>query len=152
MLAQDTVRVRTADSLWAVTSLRRKAADTISTTDRLLKVSKDQHVELRPLSLCGVTSLQPMGTRVVFTRDSIDWAPAQSITELVARVPGVFTEKSDWLGTPELVNYFLARCSVGGIRPRLRAVPCQWGRIQSALPRRFHSASSIAWKSSGLLG
>jgi TonB-dependent Receptor Plug Domain len=100
--AQDTSLVR-RDSLKA-DSLKR--ADTLSTTDRLLKAQKDQHVQLRPLPLCGVSSVQPAGARVVFTRDSIDWAAAESVAELLQRVPGVFLEQSDWLGSAQLPNVF----------------------------------------------
>jgi hypothetical protein len=102
--AQDPIPVRPPDSLKA-DSLRPRQ-DTISTTDRLLKVQKDQQVQLQPLPLCGVASLQPAGSRTIFTRDSIDWAAAQSVGELVQRVAGVFLERSDWIGSPELPNFF----------------------------------------------
>ena len=102
--AQDPIPVRPPDSLKA-DSLGPKP-DTISTTDRLLKAQRDQRIQLQPLPLCGVAPLQPASTRTIFTRDSIDWAPAQSVGELLQRVAGVFLERSDWIGSPELPNVF----------------------------------------------
>lgn len=96
----DSLRV---DSLRA-DSIRR--ADTLSTTDRLLKVQKDQLVHLEPLPLCGAAPLQPAPARYTFTRDSIDWAAAESVGELLQRIPGVFLERSDWISSPELPNMF----------------------------------------------
>lgn len=103
LCAQDPLIIRPPDTLKTDTL---KKADTLSTTDRLLKAQKDQQVHLQPLARCGVASLLPGGARVIFNRDSIDWAPARSISELLQRIPGVFLERSDWLGSPELLNYF----------------------------------------------
>lgn len=102
MAAQDTTRFRVTDSIRKADSLRR--ADTLSTTDRLLKAQKDGSVLAQPISRCGVSPLLPRGGRIVFDRDSIDWAAAQSVGELLARVPGVYVERADWIGMPELVN------------------------------------------------
>ena len=105
-LAQDTSRVRVSDSARKADSVRAKSADTLSSTDRLLQVSRENRVQLQPLSRCGVTPLLPGGSRMVFDRDSIDWAPAQSIGELLAQVAGIYLHRSDWIGMPEMPNLF----------------------------------------------
>jgi TonB-dependent receptor-like protein len=106
--AQQPVPMRPPDSLRAdslrADSLRR--ADTLSTTDRLLQVQGQKLVHLDPLPACGANTLQTRSGRLVFDRDSIDWAAAESVGELLARVPGVFTQRSDWIGSPESPVYF----------------------------------------------
>lgn len=103
--AQDTTRFRPTDSVRKADSARARV-DQLSATDRLLKVQQEGRALVAPLSRCGVTPLQPGGTRVVFDRDSIDWAAAQSVGELLSRIPGVFSERSDWIGMPEMPNVF----------------------------------------------
>ncbi|MEO5798215.1 MAG: TonB-dependent receptor plug domain-containing protein [Gemmatimonadales bacterium] len=80
-------------------------ADTLSDTDRLLAESLKQRVQLQPLPIVGTGALLPGGSRKVFTRDSIDWAPAQTVSDLLAQVPGVFVQRGGWLGRAELPNY-----------------------------------------------
>ncbi len=80
-------------------------ADTLSDTDRLLAESLKQRVQLQPLPIVGNGELLPGGSRRVFTRDSIDWAPAQTVSDLLAQVPGVFVQRGGWLGRAELPNY-----------------------------------------------
>jgi hypothetical protein len=107
-LAQRPVTVRPADTL-STDSVRADSlhpkADTLSTTDRLLQVQGQARVHLEPLSECGTNTLQPGHSSVVFNRDSIDWAAAQSVGELLALVPGVYLQRSDWIGSPESAAY-----------------------------------------------
>jgi hypothetical protein len=93
-----------ADS--ARTDSLRRLADTISTTDRLLQGERDQQVHLSPAPRCGVAPLYPGGTVKHFDRDSIDWVTAENVSDLLATVPGVFINRPDWIGTPELPTYF----------------------------------------------
>lgn len=103
LYAQDPVRP-TIDSL--TDSLNnRSRPDTLSDTDRLLLEARKQRVQLQPLPLVGVNELLPGGSRMVFTRDSIEWAPAQTLSDLLALVPGVFVQRGGWLGRAELPNY-----------------------------------------------
>ena len=88
------------------TDTLHKRPDTLSTTDRLLKVQRNQAVQLNPMLLPGHATLQPAGTRIVLTRDSIDWAAAEDLGELLGRVPGVYLERGGWIGSPVLPNYF----------------------------------------------
>lgn len=82
-----------------------KRPDTLSTTDRLLKAQKDQAVRRNILPLPGTGTLQPVGTRIILTRDSIEWAAAEDLGELLGRVPAVYLERGGWIGSPVLPNY-----------------------------------------------
>lgn len=79
--------------------------DTIADSDRRMQEDLKQRVQLRPLPLSGTLELLPAGARRVFTRDSIEWAPAQTLSDLLAQVSGVFVQRGGWLGRPELPNY-----------------------------------------------
>jgi hypothetical protein len=48
---------------------------------------------------------QPAGSRVVITRDSIDWGHAATLADLLQRVPGVYLWRGGWTGQPEYPNY-----------------------------------------------
>lgn len=97
-VAQDPVPPR--DSL-AADSLRA-AADTQSTTDKLLEVEGQVRVQLTTMPDVGRSGLLPVGARRVFTRDGIDWAPAQTVSDLLAGIPGVFLWRAGWLGRAEM--------------------------------------------------
>ena len=47
----------------------------------------------------------PPLSRLVFTRDSMDWAHASTLSDLLQRVPGVFLWRGGWLGQPEYPNF-----------------------------------------------
>ena len=47
----------------------------------------------------------PAGSRIVLTRDSIDWGHAATLADLLQRVPGVYLWRGGWLGQPEYPNY-----------------------------------------------
>ncbi len=102
--AQEPVVNRPPDTS-RVDSLRKKP-DTLSETERLLRAQAKQRVQLAPLPIPGTGPLQPAGTRVVFTRDSIDWAAALDLGELLERIPGVSLARGDWFGGPVLIDYF----------------------------------------------
>ncbi|MBA2291900.1 MAG: TonB-dependent receptor plug domain-containing protein [Gemmatimonadales bacterium] len=99
--AQD--RVPPADS--ARTDTLRTTPDTLSSTERLLEVDAQRRVQLAPMPLAGVDGLLPATSRIVFTRDSIDWAAARTLGDLLDRVPGVFLWRGGWLGRVEQPNY-----------------------------------------------
>jgi hypothetical protein len=48
---------------------------------------------------------QPVLSRVVLTRDSIDWGQAATLADLLQRVPGVYLWRGGWTGQPEYANY-----------------------------------------------
>lgn len=82
-----------------------RARHDTSATDRLLQAQQQEKVQLQPLPLVGTRALKPRGALKVFTRDSIDWAPALTVGDLLALVPGVYLWRGGWLGRPELPNY-----------------------------------------------
>jgi hypothetical protein len=48
---------------------------------------------------------QPVLSRIVLTRDSIDWGHAATLADLLQRVPGVYLWRGGWTGQPEYANY-----------------------------------------------
>jgi len=48
---------------------------------------------------------QPALSRIVLTRDSLDWGHAATLADLLQRVPGVFLWRGGWTGQPEYPNY-----------------------------------------------
>ena len=76
-----------------------------SSTERLLQVEGQKRVQLSPMPLVGTNGVRPAMSRVVMTRDSIDWAAARTLGDLLDRVPGVFTWRGGWLGRAEQPNY-----------------------------------------------
>ncbi len=85
-----------ADSLAAV-------ADSVNPTERLLDVDRLRAVRLQPMpALTGDGVLAP-GTRIVLVRDSLDWAAARTVSDLLART-GTYLWRGGWLGRPELPN------------------------------------------------
>ena len=53
----------------------------------------------------GLDGPGPTGSRIVLTRDSLDWAHAASLADLIQRVPGVFLWRGGWTGQPQFPNY-----------------------------------------------
>lgn len=104
-LAAQNPPVTRADSLRA-DSLRADSvrADSQSSTNRLLRVEGQERVRLDPLPLPGIGGLLPAGSRLVFTRDSIDWAAAQTLGDLLARA-GLHLWRGGWIGRAEMPNY-----------------------------------------------
>ena len=48
---------------------------------------------------------RPALTRIVFTRDSIEWGHAATLGDLLTQVPGVFLWRGGYIGRPEPVNF-----------------------------------------------
>ncbi len=98
--AQDQPRDTTAvDSLGV-----RRGADSTS-TERLLAVEANKLVRLPTMERLGFGDLQPAGSRIVLTRDSIEWAPARTVGDLLAHYAPVFLWRGGWLGRAEMPNY-----------------------------------------------
>jgi hypothetical protein len=99
--AQDPVPQPVADSLAPDSSATPRDS---STTERLLAVEGNARVRVETMSRLGFGDLQPNGSRIVLTRDSIEWAPARTVAELLADVAPVFLWRGGWLGRPEMPN------------------------------------------------
>lgn len=75
-----------------------------SSTDRLLAVQGQQEVRVATMPRSVWGDLQPAGSRIVLTRDSIDWAPARTVSELIGASAPVYLWRGGWLARPELPN------------------------------------------------
>lgn len=85
-----------------VDSLRR---DTTDYTALFLRSQQEARRPAPVLPRIGANALLPGGSRRVFDRDSITWSGAETVSELLTRIPGVFLLRGGWLGRPELPNY-----------------------------------------------
>jgi len=79
--------------------------DTVDQTARFLEARALEAEDVGVFPLVGSEGVRSPGSRIVFTRDSIDWANAQTLGDLLAQVPGVFLWRGGWIGRPELPNY-----------------------------------------------
>lgn len=69
-------------------------------------VAADEESTLMPLiPRLGEAAPGPAGSRLVFDRDSLDWSGAETVGDLLSRVPGLYLWRGGWLGRPELPNY-----------------------------------------------
>jgi hypothetical protein len=81
------------------------AEDTVNQTARFLE-AQQQIIERVPV----MPALAPAGprpalTRIVFTRDSIEWGDAATVSDLLAQIPGVYLWRGGFTGRPEPVNF-----------------------------------------------
>jgi hypothetical protein len=79
--------------------------DTVNTTERYLKAQAGNTVYLPVLPLVGVDGPRAAMSRVVFTRDSIDWAMAETVSDVLQRVPGTYLWRGGWVGRTEYPNF-----------------------------------------------
>jgi hypothetical protein len=80
-------------------------ADTVSTTERFLKEQLQVNVRVPVLPTLGVEGPRPPLTRIVFTRDSIEWGHAATVGDLLTQVPGIFLWRGGYIGRPEPVSF-----------------------------------------------
>ena len=80
-------------------------ADTTDYTALFLK-SQLEAKRLVPIApRIGAGTLLPRGTRFVIDRDSVLWHGAETVSDLLTRVPGVYLLRGGWAGRPELPAY-----------------------------------------------
>jgi TonB-dependent receptor-like protein len=80
-------------------------ADTTDYTALFLK-SQQEAKRLIPIApRIGASLLLPARTRLVIDRDSILWHGAETVSDLLTRVPGVYLLRGGWAGRPELPAY-----------------------------------------------
>jgi hypothetical protein len=80
-------------------------ADTVSTTERFLKEQLQVNVRVPVLPMLGVEGPRPALTRIVFTRDSIEWGHAATVGDLLTQIPGVYVWRGGYIGRPEPVSF-----------------------------------------------
>lgn len=81
------------------------ARDTTDYTGQFLKAQQDARRLIPVPPRIGAGTLLPAGTRVVFGPDSILWHNAETVSDVLTKVPGVFLLRGGWAGRPELPAY-----------------------------------------------
>jgi len=79
--------------------------DTVDETGLFLKAQANDFVRLPVLPLVGVGGPNTPGSRIVLERDSIEWSNAETISDLLQRVAGVYLWRGGWIGRPEYPDY-----------------------------------------------
>ena len=81
------------------------AADTVDQTARFLEAQQQVGVRVPVLPPIQPPGPRPALTRIVLTRDSIEWGHAATVGDLLSQVPGVYLWRGGFIGRPEPVNY-----------------------------------------------
>ena len=89
------------DSLPADTLVK----DTVNTTERYLQAQAANAVRLPVLPLIGIDGPRSAMSRIVLTRDSIEWSMAETVSDLLQRVPGVYLWRGGWVGRTEYPEF-----------------------------------------------
>jgi len=95
------VRAQIIDTLPGDTT----AADTVDETARFLEAQRNASIPMNVLPYIGVAGPRAPLSRIVISRDSIDWAINETLGDLLMRVPGVFLWRGGYIGRPEPVNF-----------------------------------------------
>ena len=69
------------------------------------QLQEDARTPVASIPRLDVPGPLPSGSRMVFTRDSIDWSGALTVSDLVAQVPGAWLWRAGGVGRPEPVAY-----------------------------------------------
>ena len=82
------------------------APDSIQTQDTVTAPrAVREGVSLPHLALETPTGPLAPGSRVVFTRDSINWSTAHTLGDLLTNIPGVYLARAGFIGQPEYAQY-----------------------------------------------
>ena len=74
-------------------------------TARYLRALEQEEVRVPVLSQLAPAGPRPALTRLVFTRDSIEWLSGATVGDLLAQVPGVYLWRGGYTGRPEPVDF-----------------------------------------------
>ena len=102
LAAVSPLRAQTLDDTLAADSL---AEDTVDYTGRYLEAQEQVTVRVPVMPAAGVSVPRPAQSRIVFSRDSIEWGHASTVSDLLLQIPGVFLWRGGFIGRPEPVNY-----------------------------------------------
>jgi hypothetical protein len=80
-------------------------ADTVDYTARYLRAQEQEEVRVPVLPEISAPGPRPALTRLVFTRDSMEWMNGATVGDLLSQVPGVYLWRGGYTGRPELVNF-----------------------------------------------
>ena len=81
------------------------AADTAKSTERYLQAMELAEVRVPVMPQLAPPGPRPALTRIVFTRDSLDWMSGATVADLLVQVPGVYVWRGGFTGRPELVDF-----------------------------------------------
>jgi hypothetical protein len=81
------------------------AADTAKSTERYLQAMELTEVRVPVMPQLAPPGPRPALTRIVFTRDSIEWMSGATVGDLLTQVPGVYLWRGGFTGRPEQVNF-----------------------------------------------
>ncbi len=80
-------------------------ADTVDNTARYLQALEQEEVRVPVLAPIAPPGPRPALTRLVFTRDSIEWMSGATVGDVLAQVPGVYLWRGGYTGRPEPVSF-----------------------------------------------
>ena len=80
-------------------------ADTVDYTARYLRAQEQEEVRAPVLPEITAPGPRPALTRLVFTRDSIEWMNGATVGDLLSQVPGVYLWRGGYTGRPEPVDF-----------------------------------------------
>jgi hypothetical protein len=81
------------------------AEDTVNQTARFLEAQQQIRERVPTMPALTPPGPRPALTRIVFTRDSIEWGHAATVSDLLAQIPGVYLWRGGFTGRPEPVNF-----------------------------------------------
>ncbi|MFN0179777.1 MAG: TonB-dependent receptor [Gemmatimonadales bacterium] len=81
------------------------AADTTDFSEIFLKTYEANRTRVPVPPNLGRRDLLPARTRIVFDRDTMGWHNAETISDILSKVPGVYLWRGGWIGRPEPINY-----------------------------------------------
>jgi hypothetical protein len=73
-------------------------ADTSDLTARFLEADAETRRIITPLARPGADGILPPLSRIVFTRDSIEWGNVSTVGDLLQQVPGLYLLRAGWIG------------------------------------------------------
>ena len=100
-LARAQVPAEEQDSIYADSV----AGDTVNQTARFLEAQQQIMKRVPVMPTLVPEGPRPALTRIVFTRDSIEWGHAVTVSDLLAQIPGVYLWRGGFTGRPEPVNF-----------------------------------------------
>jgi len=98
-------RTSRAQGLQDTLSTDSLAADTASSTERYLQAMELTEVRVPVMPELAPPGPRPALTRIVFTRDSIEWMSGATVADLLIDVPGVYVWRGGFTGRPEQVDF-----------------------------------------------
>jgi hypothetical protein len=80
-------------------------ADTVDYTARYLRALEQEEVRVPVMPQLDPTGPRPALSRIVFSRDSIEWMNGATVGDLLSQVPGVYLWRGGFTGRPEPVDF-----------------------------------------------